>query len=242
MRALNFAKRNLKEIIRDPLSLIFAVLLPLFLLFIFQQFDIPSEVYSLENFTPGIVIFGFSFITLFTAVLVAKDRSTALLTRLCAGPMKISDYILGYLIAVLPIVVLQNVLFFASAVLLGLKFGGGMPLAVLAAIPISVVFIMLGILIGSVTSEKSASGVSSIVVQLVAFTSGMYFSSDMIGDVFAVICKILPFSNCLDIIKGVLNGNSDNILVPIIIVAAYIVALSALTSIVFSKKLRSDNK
>lgn len=81
MRMLNFANRNLKEIIRDPLSIIFAILLPLFLLFIFQQFEIPNEVYQIENFTPGIVVFSFSFITLFTAMLVAKDRGTSLLTR-----------------------------------------------------------------------------------------------------------------------------------------------------------------
>lgn len=242
MRALNFAKRNLKEIVRDPLSIIFAILLPLFLLFIFQQFEIPSEAYSLENFTPGTVVFGFSFITLFTAVLVAKDRGTALITRLCAGPMKTRDYILGYTLSVLPMVLLQNVLFFTAAVLLGLKFSVGILLAVLVAIPISVIFIMLGILIGSVTSEKSASGVSSVAVQLVAFTSGMYFSGDMIGDTFAVVCKILPFSNCLDIVKGILNRNYDSLLLPSVIVAAYIVFLSVLTCVLFSKKLKSDNK
>ena len=98
MRILNFAKRNFKEIIRDPLSLIFAIILPLFLLFIFQQINIPSESYNIENFTPGIVIFGFSFITLFTATLVAKDRSTSLLIRLGISPMKSIDYILGYML------------------------------------------------------------------------------------------------------------------------------------------------
>ena len=242
MRALNFAKRNLKEIIRDPLSIIFAILLPLFLLFIFQQFEIPSEAYSLKNFAPGIVVFGFSFVTLFTAVLVAKDRGTALITRLCAGPMKTSDYVLGYTLAVLPMVLIQNVLFFLAAVLLGLKFSANILLATLVSLPISIIFIMLGILIGSVTSEKSASGVSSVVVQLVAFTSGMYFSSEMIGEVFATVCKILPFANCLDIIKGTLNGACDNLLTPTLITAAYVVALTLLTSAVFSKKLKSDNK
>ena len=73
MRILNFSKRNFKELIRDPLSLIFAIILPLLLLFIFQQFDIPSDNYKLENFTPGIIVFGFSFITLFTAALISKD-------------------------------------------------------------------------------------------------------------------------------------------------------------------------
>ena len=60
MRMINFAKRNFKELIRDPLSLIFEIVLPLFLLFIFQQFNIPAENYRLENFTPSIILFGFS--------------------------------------------------------------------------------------------------------------------------------------------------------------------------------------
>ena len=74
MRMLNFAKRNFKELTRDPLSLIFQIILPIFLLFIFQQFNIPSDNYKLENFTPGIIIFGFSFVSLFTSTLIAKDR------------------------------------------------------------------------------------------------------------------------------------------------------------------------
>ena len=51
MRTINFAKRNFKEIIRDPIIVIFAVMLPLFLLYIFQQFKIPNDAYKLENFT-----------------------------------------------------------------------------------------------------------------------------------------------------------------------------------------------
>src|SRR5574344_1327234 len=121
MRILTFTNRNFKEIIRDPLSIIFAILLPLFLLFIFQQFKIPNEVYKIENFTPAILVFSFSFITLFTATLVAQDRSTALLTRLCTSPMKSSEYILGYMLAILPIIIIQNILFFVAAILLGLN-------------------------------------------------------------------------------------------------------------------------
>ena len=112
MRISNFAKRNFKEIARDPLSLIFAVILPLFLLFIFQQFDIPNDSYKLENFTPGIIIFGFSFITMFTAMLISKDRTTSLLIRLGISPMKPADYILGYMLSIIPVILIQNILFF----------------------------------------------------------------------------------------------------------------------------------
>lgn len=242
MKILNFANRNFKEIIRDPLSIIFAILLPLFLLFIFQQFKIPSEVYKIENFTPGIIIFSFSFITLFTATLIAKDRSTSLLIRLGTSPMKPIEYVLGYTLAVLPIVILQNILFFVVAVFLGLNFSINVIYTILASIPISILFIALGILIGCVTTEKSASGVSSVVVQLVAFTSGMYFSTDMVGDLFAKICNTLPFSRCVDITKGILNSNYENLLTAIIIFAVYTIVIVGISIVVFKKKMVSDNK
>ena len=116
MRTLNFAKRNFLEIIRDPLSVLFAIVLPLFLLFIFQQFDIPNESYALENFTPGILVFGFSFITLFTAMLISKDRTTSLLIRLGVSPMKPREYIFGYMLSILPMVLMQNILFFIPCI------------------------------------------------------------------------------------------------------------------------------
>lgn len=240
MRILNFSQRCFKEIIRDPLSIIFAILLPLFLLFIFQQFEIPNEVYSIHNFTPGIIIFGFSFITLFTATLVAKDRSTALLTRLCASPMKPYDYILGYAVSVLPVVFLQNLLFFITAVILGLKFSINIVYTILAAMLLSVLFIMLGIFIGSVTNEKSASGISSLVVQLVAFTSGMYFSNEMVGKGFAAVCDILPFSACLNITKGILNGDTNNLTKAAIIFIAYTLASAAAAVYIFNQKMKKS--
>ena len=242
MRIITFAKRNLKEIIRDPLSIIFAIILPLFLLYIFEQFKIPNEVYNIENFTPGIIIFSLSFITMFTSSLVAKDRSTSLTTRLEVSPMKSIDYILGYSISVLPIVLIQNILLFMTAMLLGLNFSINIIYTILVSIPISLLFISLGILIGTITNEKSSSGVSSIVVQLVAFTSGMYFSIDMVGNTFSTICKILPFQSTLNITKSVLNNSYNNILTSILVVVIYTVITIVLEIFLFKKKMISDSR
>ena len=236
MRILTFANRNFKEIIRDPLSIIFAIILPLFLLFIFQQFKIPNDIYKIENFTPGIIIFSFAFITLFTATLISKDRSTSLLIRLGVSPLKPKEYVLGYIVAVLPIVIIQNVLFFIVAIILGLEFNVNVIYTILASIPISILFIAFGILIGSITTEKSASGVSSIVVQLVAFTSGMYFSTDMVGATFAKICNILPFSRCTIITKSILNGNYQNLLSSSLILVLYTIFTLIISIMIFKKK------
>ena len=243
MRTLNFAKRNFKELIRDPLSLIFEIGLPIFLLFIFQQFNIPSESFKLNNFTPGIILFGFSFISLFTATLIAKDRSSSLLIRLGISPMKPSEFILGYIISIIPIIIIQNILFFIVAILLGLDFSLNIFLAILVSMFISILFISLGILIGSLVSEKATGGLGSIIVQLVCFTSGMYFSSDIVGKGFALICKILPFESCLTIIKGVLNNNYNLISFSnIIVFIIYTIIIFIVSIIIFKRKMVSDNK
>ena len=243
MRMLNFAKRNFKELTRDPLSMVFEIVLPIFLLFIFQQFKIPSESFKLENFTPGIIIFGFSFITLFTSTLVAKDRGSSLLIRLGTSPMKSSDYILGYILSLIPIIIIQDILFFIIACLLGLSFTINIVYTILISIVVSTLFISLGILIGSLVSEKASGGVGSIVVQLVCFTSGMYFSKDLVGKVFAKICELLPFESCLNIIKGILNNNCDIISMRnIIVFSIYTILVLIISIIVFKKKMVSDNK
>ena len=243
MRTLNFAKRNFKEIIRDPLSIIFSVLLPLFLLFIFKQINIPNESYELQNFTPGIVVFGFSFITLFTAMLVSKDRTSSLLIRLGISPMKPIEYILGYMLSIIPLILIQNVLFFILAIVLGLSFSINIIWAILISIVIAILFITIGIILGSLFSEKASSGISSIVIQLVCFTSGMYFPRELLGDVFSKICEYLPFESSLTIIKGIMNNNLNLISIRnIIVFSSYMLVTLIISIVVFKRKMLSDNK
>lgn len=243
MRTLNFAKRNFKEIIRHPLSIIFSVLLPLFLLFIFKQINIPNESYELHNFTPGIVVFGFSFITLFTAMLVSKDRTSSLLIRLGISPMKPIGYILGYMLSIIPLILIQNVLFFILAIALGLSFSINIIWAILISIVVAILFIAIGIILGSLFSEKASSGISSIVVQLVCFTSGMYFPRELLGDVFSRICEYLPFESCVTIIKGVMNANLESITIRnIIFFSIYTILALIISILIFKEKMISDNK
>lgn len=242
MRTINFAKRNFKEIIRDPISVIFAVMLPLFLLYIFQQFKIPSQAYKLINFTPGVIIFSFSFLTLFTAMLVSKDRTTSLLIRLGVSPMRPIEYIIGYIMSLIPIVVMQSTLIFILAVILGLDLSINIIFAILVSIPISILFIGLGILIGSLFSEKASSGISSIVIQLVCFTSGMYFEKELLGTTFSKICDALSFESSLIIIKGILNDINMISTKNIILFVIYLLVILLFSSFSFKRKMISDDK
>ena len=243
MRMLNFAKRCFKELMRDPISLIFEIALPVFLLFIFQQIDLPSEVYGIELFTPSIMLFGLAFITLFSGTLIAKDRTSSFLIRLGASPMRSFDYIFGYILAIVPIIILQDSIFLIVALMLGLKFSVNIILGLLMSIVISILFISFGLIIGSLVSEKASGGVGSVIVQLVCFTSGMYFSRDLIGEVFAKVCEVLPFESSLNILKAVFSGNYDIVSTRNVIVFVLYLLISLVISILlFNKKMVSDSK
>ncbi|MCI6501641.1 MAG: ABC transporter permease [Clostridia bacterium] len=241
-RTWNFAVRNGKEILRDPISIIFSLLLPLFLLFLFQQFKIPNAAYLIENFTPGIVIFSFSFTTLFSATLIAGDRSTSFLIRLGISPMKPAEYIAGYTLSFLPLLLLQNLLLFALATLLGLPLRWHILWTVLASLVIAVLFLALGLWIGSFVSVKGASGAASIIVQLVCFTSGMYFPKELVGDWFSGLCDWLPFAACLNILKGILQADASLFsLRDFVVFGIYTLAILVAACVTFRHKMTSDN-
>ena len=157
--------------------------------------------------------------------------------------MKPIEYILGYMVSFIPIILLQDVILFILALILGLPFSINIIWTILVSIIIATLFLGMGVLIGSLVSDKAASGVSSIVVQLVCFTSGMYFPKELLGNVYGKICEFLPFDSALVIIKGILNNKLQTITIQnIIIFSAYMIGFLVLSTLAFKKKMTSDNK
>ena len=113
----------------------------------------------------------------------------------------------------------------------------------MVSVIVAVLFIAIGIIIGSIFTEKAASGISSIIVQLVCFTSSMYFPKEMLGDFFSKVCEFLPFESCVTIIKGIMNNAIDIIsLRNIVVFSIYTIIVLALSIMIFKKKMLSDKK
>ena len=76
MRAAAFAKRNLKELLRDPLTLFFGLGFPLVLLVLMNviQRNVPVHIFELETLAPGIALFGLTFLALFSGLLLDNMR------------------------------------------------------------------------------------------------------------------------------------------------------------------------
>ena len=161
MRMMTFAKRCTKEILRDPINLGFGLGFPLVLLLLLSslQKNIPVSLFEIDTLTPGITIFGLSFMTLFSATLIAKDRESALLQRLYTTPLTGFDFIIGYMLPILPIALGQTVICYLFAIPLGLTFSVNIIYAVIGIIPMAIFNIALGLLCGSILGVKQVGGI-----------------------------------------------------------------------------------
>lgn len=243
MRLSAFSGRTAKEILRDPLNLVFGLGFPLILIFLLSaiQKNVPVPLFELERLTPGITVFGLSFMTLFSAVLIAKDRESSLLQRLYTTPLTASDFIFGYVLPVLPIAVAQSVICYVVAVLLGLPVTMTICYAVLLIIPIALLFIALGLLCGSVFSVKQVGGIcGALLTNLTAWLSGVWFDLDLVGGAFRKIADFLPFVHAVEMERAVLVGNYANILPQLWWVLGYTVLAVIFAVLLFLRQMKGQ--
>lgn len=210
MRAFAFSKRCAKEILRDPLNLIFGIGFPVVLLLLLSaiQANIPVDLFEIKTLAPGISVFGLSFITLFSATLVAKDRESSFLQRLYTTPLKASDFILGYMFPMIPMALAQSAVCYSVAVLFGLPFDLNVIYAILMMIPVSVFYISFGLLCGSFFGVKQVGGIcGALLTNLSAWLSGIWFDLELVGGLFCKIADFLPFIHAVELERAIVNGN-----------------------------------
>ena len=243
MRMLTFAKRNAKEIARDPLNLCFGLGFPLVLILLLSaiQANVPVSLFEIERLTPGITVFGLSFMTLFSGSLIAKDRGSSLLQRLYTTPLTPLDFILGYTLPIVPFAVAQSVVCYIVAIILGLDVTVNILLAILFVVPISVLFVAMGLLFGSILSDKQVGGVcGGLLTNLSAWLSGAWFDLDLVGGVFKDIAYSLPFVHAVEMERAVLDGDLAGVFPHLWWVLGYAIATLALAVLMFLRQMKEQ--
>jgi ABC-2 type transport system permease protein len=237
-----FSSRNFKELIRDPMMIVFCIGFPVVLLLLLSaiQANIPVSLFSIAKLTPGIAVFGLSFISLFSGMLIAKDRSTSFLMRLFTSPLTALDYILGYILPLLPIAIIQSAVCFVIAFFLGLPINGEVLLALIVLIPSAVLFIAIGLLMGTLVNDKAVGGISSIIINVAAWLSGTWFDLSLVGNTFKSISYMLPFAHAVDATRAALVGDVASIFPHLWWVMGYALSILVIAIIFFSAKMKSD--
>ena len=240
-KMLAFANRTMKEILRDPLTMAFGLGFPVILLLLLSiiQSNIPVDMFELHHLTPGITVFGLSFMTLFSAQLISKDRTSSLLTRLYTTPLKATDFIFGYLLPIIPLCLAQTVICYVIALILGLPFSVNIIWAVLMILVPSFFYIALGLLCGSAMTEKQVGGIcGALLTNLSAWLSGIWFDISMLGKVFKAIANALPFIHAVELERAVVIGDFSAAVPHLIWVLAYGIVLMVIAVFVFLRQMK----
>ncbi|MCX8129543.1 MAG: ABC transporter permease [Clostridia bacterium] len=243
MRFLAFATRNRKEILRDPLNLVFGIGFPVILILLIALLKksiqgMPAELFPIQSFAPGMAVFGLSFISLFLGVLIASDRSSSFLMRVFASPLSGADYIIGYSLPLLPVALFQSAVCFITAFFFGLPVNINIVLAIIVLIPVGALFISFGLIMGSLLSYKQVGGISSVIINLAQWLSGTWFDLKMIGGIFKTVCYTLPFAHAVDSVKAAIAGDYGSILPHLLWVIGYTIVLYFIAVIIFRKKMK----
>lgn len=243
MRTFTFAKRNAKEILRDPLTLFFGLGFPVVLLLLLTaiQANIPVSMFEIQTITPGITVFGLSFMSLFSATLIAKDRESSFLARLYTTPLTAADFILGYALPIIPVAVMQSVVCYIVAFILGLELSINILLAILFIIPVSLLYISIGLLCGSVLTDKQVGGIcGALLTNLSAWLSGIWFDLELVGGAFKKTSYMLPFVHAVELEKAVLSGDLVGIVPHIWWVLGYAAVLLLVAILLFLRQMKKQ--
>lgn len=243
MRMLTFAKRNALEILRDPLNLFFGLGFPVVLILLLSiiQANIPVSLFEIDHLTPGVTVFGLSFMTMFSSVIIAKDRGSALLQRLYTTPLTPLDFILGYTLPMLPISLAQSAVCYLVALPLGLTPSVNILYALAMIIPVALLYIAMGLLFGSILTDKQAGAVcGSILTNLSAWLSGIWFDLELVGGVFKKIAYALPFVHAVEMERALIAGDLAGIFPHLLWVLGYTVVLIALAVLLFLRQMKKQ--
>ena len=239
MRMLTFANRNTKEILRDPLTLFFGLGFPLVLILLLSaiQANIPVKLFEIQHLTPGITVFGLAFMTLFSSTIIAKDRGSSLLQRLYTTPLTPLDFILGYTLPIIPISVAQCIICYIAAIILGLNITVNILYTVAFIVPVSILYIALGLLCGSALNDKQVGGIcGALLTNLSAWLSGVWFDLDLVGGAFKKIAYALPFVHAVEMERAVLVGDFSGVFPHLWWVLGYAAVLLFLAVLVFLRQ------
>lgn len=242
MKCMVLSSRTAKEILRDPINLFFGLGFPLVLIFLLStiQKNIPVSLFEVHKLTPGITVFGLSFMSLFASVIVSKDRESSLLSRLYTTPLRSMDFILGYMLPLIPISILQSLICYIASIPFGLKLSLGVVWALGGNILVSLFFISLGVLCGSVMTSKQVGGIcGALLTNLSAWLSGIWFDISLVGGALKKVADVLPFIHAVEMEKALFSGNIEGIGVHVLILSLYTLGITILAVFMFLRQMNN---
>jgi ABC-2 type transport system permease protein len=239
MKSWELAKRNFKEVWRDPLSLGITIGLPVALLLILQALKGVDTFFEASSLVPGIVLFGFVMLMFSAAMSLSRDRETALFSRLLTAPIGSSGFVAAYSLPYLLVAILLGVGLFVIGLLLGLEILGSVFLVFLVLFAMAVFYVALGMMLGALMPIAPLSGAYAIILLLTIF-GGAWMNLEEIGGVFLDMGQVFPFAHALDATRAVMieGAGFSDIASDFYWVVGYTVLIVLLSVFFFRRRMR----
>ena len=134
---------------------------------------------------------------------------------------------------------------YAAAAIVGACTGtalhlGDMLLSAACLLPVIVMFLSLGMLFGTLLSEKAAPGISSVFISASSVLGGIWMDVDAIGGALASLCRALPFYHAARLGRGMMvDTPADEMLISLLIVCIWAASASILACLAFRRKMKA---
>jgi len=159
-------------------------------------------------YAPGIAVFGLMILISTAAEIIAGDREKGFLARMFTTPARPWDFILGYSLPFIPVLIVSTLIYLGVGMALGLTVVGNLGHAFLIFFLIGLCSIGIGMIVGSLVKSESQAGVSWLFIVPIAMISGAWFTVERMPSAIRSVAGALPFIHAIDASRAVLNGSS----------------------------------
>ncbi|OFY64056.1 MAG: hypothetical protein A2V64_11335 [Bacteroidetes bacterium RBG_13_43_22] len=240
MKLFSLATRNLKEVYRDPASIILGLALPVTLLILFSSIykRVQLPMFSPQWMTPGVIVFSYAFLIMFLSVLLTRDRESSFLTRLFTTPLSPSDFIIAYLIPFIPLALVQTVICLIAGAIMGASFVN-IFLSLVIFFLVFMICASTGMIMGALLSITQVTAFGSVLVTAIGLFCGAWTPLKEMGGIFETVGYALPFAHAVDALKYLLSGASfSDVLINFYWVLVYSIILVLFAILSFRWKMK----
>jgi len=163
---------------------------------------------AVNFYFPGIAVYGLMILIATAAEIIAGDREKGFLSRMFTTPARPSDFILGYSLPFIPVLIISALVYLGVGMALGLTIVGNLGHAFLIFFLIGLCAIGVGMIVGSLIKSESQAGISWLFIVPMAMISGAWFTVDRMPSALKSIAGALPFIHAIDAARAVVNGSS----------------------------------
>lgn len=239
----NTAQRVLKQLRRDPRTLVMLIVLPVgltwLLQYMFSESPVPPTGPVFNTIGPRMMgLFPLIMMFLITSITMLRERQSGTLERLMVGPTGKADVILGYAVAFGLVAAVQAIVMTAWSVWpLGLEIPTGLWRLGLIMVLDALVGTALGLLASAVAkTEFQAVQMMPLVIIPQLLLAGLFMNRSDMPTAITYVSDALPVSYSIDAVNSILAGDGNAIWAPVAILVAFIAGALVLGSLTLRRR------